>query len=107
MLDLQARVHFEEIKILLRVEQKLQRAGADVADRARALNGDPAETPARAVFQTRCRRFFDHFLMAPLDRTLAVIEMNHPAVLVCEDLHFDMARLDDEFFDVEARVAER
>ena len=106
MLDLQARVHFQEIKILLAVEQKLQRAGADVTDRARALNGDPADAPPRAVFQPWRGRFFDDFLMAPLDRALAVVEMDHAAITVGQDLDLDVARLVDEFFNVEASIAE-
>ncbi len=50
MLDLETRVHLEKIEILFLIQQKFQRAGANVTDRARALNSDPADAPARAVF---------------------------------------------------------
>src|SRR6185436_7354977 len=46
MLDLQTGIHFEKVEVLLLIEQKLQRSRADVADRAGALNGDPADAPA-------------------------------------------------------------
>ena len=106
MLDLQARVHFEKIKILLLIQQKLQGSGADVADRARALDGDTADAPPGAVVQSRRRRFFDDFLMAPLDRAFAIVEMNDMAVVVGENLNFDMARFLDKLLDVQPRIAE-
>ena len=39
MLDLQTRVHLEEVEVALRIEQELDRAGADVVDRGRGADG--------------------------------------------------------------------
>ena len=47
------------------------------------------------------------FLIAALDRALALAEMDDVAMLVAEHLDFDVAGIDDEFFDEDAVVAER
>src|SRR6185503_19221571 len=46
--------------------------------------------------QQRRRRLLDDFLVAALDRALALAEINHIAVLVAKHLNFDMARIRDE-----------
>src|SRR6185503_10528784 len=106
MLDLQTGIHFEKVEVLLLIEQKLQRSRADVADRAGALNGDPADAPARAIVHSGRRRFFENLLMAPLNRALAIVEMNDVAVIVGENLNFHVARPLDEFLDIKPGIAE-
>src|SRR5258705_13973238 len=44
--------------------------------------------------------------MAPLHRTLALEEVDDPSVAVREDLDLHVARLVDEFLDVQRAVAE-
>jgi biotin carboxylase len=51
------------------------------------------------------RAFFDHLLMAPLDRALAFTEVHGIAVTVCENLDLDVARLLDEFFEIDGIIA--
>ena len=53
------------------------------------------------------RALLDHLLVAPLQRAVALEEMDDVAVLVAEHLHFDVARRDDVFLDQHARIAER
>src|SRR5258708_38603946 len=49
--------------------------------------------------------FLDHLLMAALDRTVALAEMDDGAVIVGEDLDLDMARIDHGFLqDQLARI---
>ena len=45
--------------------------------------------------------------MPPLQRALAFAEVDHPAVRVGHDLHFDVPRRLDESFDQEGVVRER
>ena len=47
MLDLQPRVHLEEVEAAVLVEQELDRAGVGVADRARDAAAAPTSSPAR------------------------------------------------------------
>jgi len=44
--------------------------------------------------------------MAPLNRALAVVEMNHVTVAVGKDLNLHVAGFFDEFLDVKPGVAE-
>src|SRR3546814_1524223 len=44
--------------------------------------------------------------MPPLDRACALVQIKDIAVLVAEDLDLDMARVQDEFLDENAIVAE-
>ena len=52
------------------------------------------------------RRFLQHFLVAALQRALAFAQMHHVAVLVAQDLKFDVARTLDQFLHVDVGAAE-
>src|SRR5690348_8538678 len=105
MLDLQPRVHFEEVKIALAVDDKLDRTGRAVADRARQRDRLRPHRGARLGIDKRARRLLDYFLMTPLDRAFALAQMHDVAVGVAEHLDFDMARLLYVFFEKHAVVA--
>ena len=111
MLDLQARVHLHEPEAALfepaaAVGDELDGAGAFVS---RGLGGGDrgfAHRRAQGGAHAGRRRFLDDFLVAALQRAVALVQMNGVAVPVGEDLHFDMARRGDIFFDQHAIVAE-
>ena len=52
------------------------------------------------------RRLLDQLLMAPLDRAVALAEMDDVAVRVREHLHLDVARILEVLLDVDRRVGE-
>ena len=52
------------------------------------------------------RRFLDDLLVPALDAALAFVEVEDVAVLVAENLDFDVARIEDEFLDENAVIAE-
>src|SRR5438046_293533 len=90
-LEQQRGIHVEEREAALVVHQELERAGVDVADRARAGErglGEPALGPR---IEIRRRRLLDELLMAALDRALALVQMHDRAFAVAEDLHLDVA----------------
>ena len=107
MLDLQARVHLEEVGVAARVHQELQRARVPVA----GLPGEGHRQRAHALAQLRGhegrRALLDHLLMAALDRALALEEVHDVAVVVGQDLDLDVARPHERLLEVEAVVAER
>src|SRR5262249_33474460 len=106
MLNLQARVHLEKIEIACRIsEQKLNRPRAGVVHRTSDLHGSSAHALTEFGIVYRRRTFFDHFLMAALNGTLALAEMDHVAVRVAEDLYLDVPRTFNRFFEIERRVA--
>ena len=67
VLYLKPRIHLQKVKGLLLIQQKLQGAGAHVTDGSCALDRDTPDAPPSAIVQTRRRRLFNNFLMAPLD----------------------------------------
>ncbi len=81
MLDLNARVHLDEVEIAGFFAQKLNRAGARIADFLQRLDDLRADAlPGRCVERGR-RRFLEKFLMAALERAFAFAEMDHVAVI--------------------------
>src|SRR6185312_2673968 len=107
MLDLQPRVHLEEIEALVLAGDELDSAGAVVADRLGERDRLLAHLLAGRRIEERRWRLLDDLLIAALDRAFALAEMDDVAVLVAEHLDLDMARIDDEFLDEHAVVAER
>ncbi len=51
-------------------------------------------------------RLLDHLLVAPLDRAVALVEVQDVALLVGEDLDLHVPGLDDELFEIDVAVAE-
>ena len=106
MLDLDARVHLDEIEILRAtavVVQELQRAGAAIADRARQLRRRFAQALARGGVQRGRGRFLEHLLATPLQRAFAFIKMDG-VLAVAQHLHFDVPRA--VAFQIDAAIAE-
>ena len=52
------------------------------------------------------RGFLHHFLMAALQRAIAVTQMDRVACTVSQYLHFHMSRFLQEFFHVDGGIAE-
>src|SRR5882762_10196014 len=106
MLDLQPRVDFEEIEIEISVDEKFHRAGVDVATGTRQANRGIAHFLAEVGCDDGRWSFFDDFLVTALYGAFAFAEGNNAAMAVGQDLDFDMARLFQIFFEIEATVAE-
>src|SRR6185369_3129308 len=107
MLDLQTRVHLQKVEIVSRIgNEKLDRARARVVHRASDLNRGFTHAMAQIRIVDRRRTLFDHFLMATLNRTLALAEMDHVAIFVAEYLYLNMPRALDCFFQIQRRVTE-
>ena len=93
MLDLQARIDFEEIEFVGGgVVNKFDGARAVVVHRAAESQRGLPKCGARLLGQIRCGRFLDDFLIAALRGAIALAERNDVAFAVAEDLHFDMPR---------------
>ncbi len=107
--DLQTRVHFHEpepvgTQAVAAVDDEFHRAGPLIAD---GLGGAYCRLPHGLThFDSHARRrgFFDNFLVAPLQRTITFKQM-HGLFTIAKNLHLDMARLADKFFDQNVFVA--
>ena len=106
VLDLHARVHLEEVEVIVAVDQELAGAGAHVVHGASRRDRRSAHPLAQLVRDAVARRLLDHLLVTALDRALALEQVHDVAVPVREHLDLDVARLLDELLDVEPVVAE-
>ena len=112
VLDLQPRVHLHEPvavgpQSVRAVGDELHRPRADIADRKRCLHRSLAHRRAQCRAHAGGRRLLDHLLMAALQRTVALVEVDRIAVRIGEHLQFDVAWRRDIFLDQHPRVAER
>ena len=109
MLDLQAHVQLEEEElgvVAASVDEKLDRAGVDVSGLARNGHSGPREPLADGRRHSRRGRFFDDFLMPPLERAVAFEQVHDRPMSIAEHLDFDVSRPFDETLDVEGVFAE-
>ena len=108
VLDLDARVDFDEIPLLgIDVVEEFDGAGVAVVGFARQANRGFAQLVAYAGREIRCGRDFDDFLMAPLHGTITLVQVQQIAVIVGENLHFQVAGARQIFFQEHAGIAER
>ena len=75
VLDLDARVHLEEVPAAVGREQELRRAGADVADGLGEPQRGGAELAAQLAADAGRGRLLDHLLVAALHRAVALAEV--------------------------------
>ena len=107
MLDLETRVHFEEMEDVARlVVDELHRSGRAIRDRATELDGGVEQRRARRGRQPRRGRLLDDLLVAPLRRAVAFAERHDVSATVAEDLHLDVTRVRDEAFEEHAGIVE-
>src|SRR5690349_20598527 len=106
MFDLEARVHLKEVEVTVLVDDELDRASGVVADCLGERHGLSTHRLSRLCVDERARRLLYDLLVAPLDRALALAEMDDVTMLIAEHLDLDMARLLDIFLDEHAIIAE-
>ena len=107
VLDLDARVHLHEVEAAVRVEQELDRAGALVVRGDGGGDGRPPICARSSGRHGRRGRLLDELLVAPLDRAVALAEVDGVALAVGQHLDLDVARRADVLLDVDGAVAER
>ena len=110
MLDLQARIGLDEgecgLSACVAVDQELKRAQIVVMRGDRELLGGLDNARAQGIAQRGARRHLDELLVAPLNRAFALPQMAGRAVMIGDDLHFDMAGLADQALDIDLIVSE-
>ena len=107
VLDLKPRVHFEKIKAPILRGDEFDRSGKIIMYGPGQSDRLFAHRVAGLLADEWRRCFLNDFLMAALDRTFALAKMNDVAVLIAEDLDFDVTRTGNEFFDEDPAIAER
>ena len=105
MLDLDARIHLDEIEFAVVVE-KLDCAGALVIHLAHGIGANLADFETLCEIERGRGAFLEHLLMAALQRAIALAKVDRMALTVAKHLHFDMARIVEKFFKIDGIVAE-
>ncbi len=106
MFDLEPGIHLDEVEFAIFIKE-LDRAGAAVPLVGHRLADDLAHVRALLGGNDGRGRFLDHLLVAALDRTVALAEVDRIAVAVAEHLEFDMLRVGEIFFHVDGGIAKR
>ena len=105
MFDLNAGVDFDEVKIILLIDDELDGPSILIVGFGHQARGRFANRGARLLRQQRRRAFFDQLLVSTLHRAIAFVEVADIAMLVGDDLHFHMSRLVDELLQVDTAIA--
>ena len=108
VLNLDARVHLDEEPLFfIHIVEELDRAGIVVADALRQAHSRIAEVAPHALIESHGRRDLDNFLVASLHRAVPLVQMQHISVAVAQDLHLDMLRPGNVFFQKDGGISKR
>src|SRR5262249_52433495 len=99
VLDLDARVHLDEIKLAVLVEE-LDRADAEIFELAHRLGDGFADGGARGLVERGAAALFPDLLIPALQRAVALAQMDGTAVAVAQHLDFDVARMREIFLEI-------
>ena len=106
VLDLEPRVHLEERERASVVQQELAGPGAHIADGAREREGRFAHRSAQRGVDGGGGRLLEHLLVAPLDRAVALAEVDAVALAVEQDLDLDVPGAFEESLEDQSVVVE-
>ncbi len=106
MLHLDARVHLDEVELVILIE-KLQSPGTAIAHRLAGFHTAISHDAPLARGDSGSGSFFDHFLVAALHRAVSLSQVNHIALAVRQHLEFDVPRAFEKFLHVDLVVGER
>ena len=107
MLDLEPRVHFEEVEIRrVGVDDELHGARRPVVHGLHETNRGARELVGAAAIEVRRGRLFDDLLVSSLRRAVALADADDASVAVAEDLDLDVTRPRDVFFEKGTGVLE-
>ena len=107
MFHLQPRIHLQEIEFFLLINQKFNGARIRVSSGLGDAHRDLAHPAPHVSVNDRGRGFFDHLLMAALQRTFALAQIDGLSVLVGQHLHLDVAWIEDRLLDINFAIAKR
>ena len=105
MLNLQPGVHFQEVVIFVFIDEEFDRTGVAVADMVGQGQGVIADFLTFFVGKVQRRRDFDHFLVTTLNRAVALVEVDNIAMIITENLHFNMFWIFNKLLKKHCRVA--
>src|SRR5215472_12950003 len=106
VLHLQSRVDLEEVEFAdVAVVNELDGARRLITHRLTEAYRRIEQARANTLRQSGRRSFFDHLLLPALCRAIAFAQRQYVACSVAENLHLDVSRVGDEFFEINAGCA--
>ena len=105
MFHLDAGVHFDEIEFAV-FPKEFDRSCAAITHIGHRLGSHAAHPHPFFRTDNRGRSFFEHFLVAALERTIALTQMDRIAIAIAKNLELDMARIAEILFQIDRRIAE-
>ena len=107
MLDLQARVHLEEVELPIGSHQHFDGSGGVVIDCSGRADCRFAESSAQRLIDDSRWTLLHDFLMPALQRAFALADVDDRSVAIAQDLNFDVAWGGDEFLGIDRAIAEK
>ncbi len=107
VLDLDARIHLQEVPAAVGSQEELGSAGPGVADDLGEPQSRGAELAPELPSHAGRGRLLDHLLVAPLHRAVTLAQVQPATVGVAQDLHLDVPCAVDVALVEQAAVAER
>src|ERR1019366_7474145 len=108
MFDLDARVALDKKMLAaFRTDQKFDCTHIHIVGRTGESDRVVQEALPKAGLQSGCWGNLDHLLVAKLDGTIALVEVNDITVVVGKNLHLYVTGARDQLFDKHGIVAER
>ena len=106
MLHLHARVHLNENVIAALIHEKLNGTRALIVDLFAEIHRILANALTLLVGDVLRGRDLHNFLVTALHGTIALKQVHHVAVRICQNLHLNVLRIDHRALNVHIRVAE-
>ena len=106
MFHLNPRIHFDEVVITVFINEKLDGAGTAVFDGFCQSDGIDTNAVSLEIGQEQRRRKLDDLLMSSLNGAIPFKKMDNVAVVVPENLNFNVLGLFQVFFDKYRSIAE-
>ncbi|EJW92250.1 choline dehydrogenase [gut metagenome] len=104
---LQTSIHFKEVEVAVLVHQEFDSTGTRIVHSLGCCDRLFTHFLPQFGSQERRRTFFHNLLVTALYRTFTFEQVNHIAVVVSQNLEFNMVRFFDEFFQVYGIVTKR
>ena len=106
MLNLNPRIDFEDVKILVLIDEKFDCSCVGISRRLPQTHRRVAQRLSHILPQQWRGRLLDQLLMSALKGAITLPQMDQIPVIVAEDLHLHVPSPLDVFFDVNRRVFE-
>ena len=104
--DLNAGIHLDEVEFLIvHIHQEFDGARAFILHMGADFPGHFANIGALGLGQIGGRGAFHDFLVAPLHGAVTLPQVPNIALLVAQDLHFDVAGAQDHLFQIALAIA--